>query len=337
MTAMERWAEPPDLATTYMGLLLRAPLVASASPLNRDPEHLRRLERAGIGAIVLPSLFEEQVLAEQRWAERVAAVGSEASPEVRSYFPEDMVPGGAAAYLDLVRHAVETVRIPIIASLNGTATTGWTASARAIQEAGAQGLELNIYQLPTDLSLTGRAVEERHLEVLAAVRQAVSIPIAVKLMPGLSAPADLAARLDRGGAGALVLFNRHYLPDLDIVGLRSRSTLELSTKHEIRVPLLWISVLAGHLRGSLAASTGVETAEEVIKYLLAGADVVMTTSAVLRHGPDYPAQLLSGLSSWLAARRLDSVNAMRGLLSRRRAGTSAISERESYLEILHRW
>ena len=158
--------------------------MASASPLNRDPEHLRRLERAGIGAIVLPSLFEEQVLAEQRWAERVAAVGSEASPEVRSYFPEDMVPGGAAAYLDLVRHAVETVRIPIIASLNGTATTGWTASARAIQEAGAQGLELNIYQLPTDLSLTGRAVEERHLEVLAAVRQAVSIPIAVKLMPG---------------------------------------------------------------------------------------------------------------------------------------------------------
>lgn len=327
----------PDLSTTYLGLRLSSPLVASASPLNRDPVHLRRLERAGVGAVVLPSLFQEQVEAEQRWTERVAAAGREASPEVSSYFPEAMVPGGPAAYLDLVRRAVAAVRIPVIASLNGTATTGWTDAARAIQEAGAQALELNIYQLPTDLSLTGKAVERRHLEVLAAVRQAVTIPVAVKLMPALTAPADLARRLDRAGAGGLVLFNRHYLPDLDMVGLRPRPTLELSTKHETRVPLLWISVLAGQVRASLAASTGVETAEEVVKYLLAGADVVMTTSALLRHGPDYAAHLVSGVRSWLDARGLASVSAMRGLVSRSRAGTGAVSERESYLEILHRW
>lgn len=337
MTATDGARGAPDLTTTYMGLRLSSPLVASASPLNHDPRNLRRLEGAGVGAVVLPSLFQEQVEAEERWAERVAAAGKEGSPEVRSYFPEAMVPGGPAAYLDLVRRAVEAVRIPVIASLNGTATTGWTASARAIQKAGARALELNIYQLPTDLSLSGRAVEQRHLEVLAAVREAVSIPIAVKLMPGLTAPADLAAQLDRAGASALVLFNRHYLPDLDLVGLRSRPTLELSRKHEIRVPLLWISVLAGRVRASLAATTGVETSEEVVKYLLAGADAVMTTSALLRHGPDYAAQLLGGLRSWLDARGFGSVDAMRGLLSRRRAGTAAISERESYMEILHSW
>lgn len=325
------------LETTYMGLRLRSPLVASASPLTRDPLRWPRLEAAGVGAIVLPSLFQEQIEAEQEWAELRAGQGAEASPEASAYFPAAVVPEGPAVYLDMVRHAAHALSVPVIASLNGTSPGTWTSTARALQDAGAAGLELNLYDLPTDLALTSAEVEDRHLETLVAVKEAVSIPVAVKLTPWLSAPGDVAQRLDRAGADALVLFNRTYLPDVDTVTLRSRPSVELSRGHEIRLPMLWISILAGHVRASLAATTGVETAEEVVKYLLAGADVVMTTSALLRHGPDYAAELLAGLRSWLEARHFDSVDAMRGLLSRERAGDHAVSERQSYMQILSRY
>lgn len=323
-----------DLTTTYMGLRLRSPLIASASPLTRNPEQWPRLEAAGVGAMVLPSLFQEQIEAEQEWAERLAAFGSDSSPEASSYFRDGIAPDGTAAYLDVVRRAAAAVSFPVIASLNGTTEGSWTSTAKALQEAGAAGLELNLYELPTDLSLTGAAVEDRDVAVLTAVREAVSIPVAVKLMPSYSAPGDLVRRLDAAGAGGVVLFNRNYLLDVDTVTLRPQPSLQLSRSYEIRLPMLWISVLAGHLRASLAATTGVETSEEVVKYLLAGADVVMTTSALLRHGPDYAAELLSGLRSWLESRHLTSVDAMRGLLSRQRAGDHAISERQGYMQIL---
>jgi len=324
-----------DLSTRYMGLELANPVVASASPLNADLDNIRRLEDAGVAAIVLPSLFEEEIRAEALRYERLTGAVTESFAEALTYFPEHGIThGGTTRYLDLAQRAVEAVDAPIIGSLNDTTPEGWITYAREIEEAGAHGLELNVYFLPTDLSLSGRAVEQRYPDVLAAVRETVTIPIAVKLSPYLSAPGHVAMELARGGADALVLFNRLYQPDIDIVRLQLRNDLELSRHEEIRLPLLWIAVLAGRVRASLAASTGVESWEEIVKYLMAGADVVMTTSALLRHGVGFVGDLLAGLRAWLSARGIHSVDRIRGLLSRQRLGLTEAFERASYLEIL---
>jgi dihydroorotate dehydrogenase (fumarate) len=324
-----------DLATSYMGLQLKNPLVASASPLNSDLDTIRRLEDYGAAAIVLPSIFEEQIEAEAERFEALASVQAESFPEALTFFPQYGVDEvGPRRYLDVVRRAVEAVDIPIIASLNGTTSEGWISYARQIQEAGASGLELNVYFIPTDLSLTSQAVEQRYLDVLRAVRAAVSIPVAVKLSPYFSAFGNMAAELDRAGADALVLFNRFYQPDIDLVQLRLLNDLRLSGPNEIRLPLLWVAVLSGHVRASLAASTGVETADEVLKYILAGADVVMTTSALLRHGVQYVESLLTGVTSWLAARDVVSLDQVRGRLSHREIGANDAFERVNYMEIL---
>ena len=322
-----------NLMTRYMGLELKNPLVASASPLTADVGNIRLLEDAGAAAVVLPSIFEEQIDAETREYERLTAVGFESSPEAKSYFPASNEPG-PQQYLDHIRRAVAAVDIPVIASLNGTTDEGWTEYAKLIEQAGASALELNVYVIPTDLSLSGRDVEQLYLYILHRVRQATNLPIAVKLGPYFSAMGQMATEFADAGANALVLFNRFYQPDIDLAELRLHNDLQLSTASEMRLPLLWIAVLAGRVDASLAASTGVEDAQQVLKYLLAGADVVMTTSALLRHGPRYVGKLLGDVRSWLSARDIASIDQIRGVLSQHNFRNPESFGRANYMRIL---
>lgn len=324
-----------DLATRYMGLTLRNPLIASASPLNGDIAVLRALEDHGAGAVVLPSVFEEQIDAEQRECEARTQMPAIGFAEAQSYFPSyDGYGFGPERYLEIVRRAKESIAIPVIASLNGTTRAGWVNYASALQDAGADALELNVYFIPVDPVVSGRQVEQRYLDILAAVRTSVSIPVAVKIGPYFSAVGDMARALAAGGADALVLFNRFYQPDIDIATLGLSMDLELSTPAEIRLPLLWIAILYGRLPASLAASTGVESADEVFKYLLAGADTVMTTSSLLRRGVGHMRTLLDGLSALLAAREIESLDEIRGRMSRRHLKNPAAFERANYIHTL---
>jgi dihydroorotate dehydrogenase (fumarate) len=324
-----------DLTTHYMRLRLRNPLIASASPLNGDVGTLRALEDYGAGAIVLPSIFEEQIVAERHEFERRTEVPATGFAEAQSYFPTYNGYGfGPEGYLDMVRRAKEAIGIPVIASLNGVSDVGWVDYARGLQEAGADAIELNIYLIPADPTITGRAVEQHYLDVLAAVKASVSIPVAVKIGPYFSSVGAMARALADGGADALVLFNRFYEPDIDIATLRLSMDLELSTLAEIRLPLLWIAILYGQVPASLAASTGVETADEVFKYLLAGANTVMTTSSLLRHGVGHMRTLVDGLSALLAARKIESLDEIRGRMSQQNLKNPTAFERANYVHIL---
>jgi dihydroorotate dehydrogenase (fumarate) len=325
-----------DLSTKYMGLVLRCPLIASASPLNRDLGTLRALEDHGAGAVVLPSLFEEEILAERREIERrVEELPASGFTEAQTYFPTGASRGlGPRRYLELVRRAKGAIGIPVIASLNGMTRAGWVDYARNLEEAGADAIELNIYFIPADPTMTGRDVEQRYLDILAAVRSAVKIPIAVKLSPYFSATGAMARALAAGGADALVLFNRFYQPDIDTVALRLSLDLELSTPAEIRLPLLWIAILHGQVPASLAATTGVESADDVFKYLLVGADAVMTTSSLLRHGVRHMRTLVDGLTALLVARDLQSIDQIRGRMSQRSLKDPTLFERANYVHML---
>jgi dihydroorotate dehydrogenase (fumarate) len=324
-----------DLATRYLGLDLRSPLVASASPLSATADGVRRLADGGVGAVVLPSLFEEQ-LRQQAERDTVAAdAGTESFAESLSYFPAAAsADGGPHRYLSLLKRAAAAVDIPVIASLNGASTGGWTDYASALQDAGAAAIELNIYYLPGDLFFTGADVERRHVEILTTVKAVVNVPVAVKLSPYFSSTGEMARRLDRAGADGLVLFNRFLQPDIDPETLTVTVRPGLSTQAEGRLPRAWIALLAGRVRASLAATTGVETAADVAKYLLAGADVVMTASALLRHGPGYAAVLLGELSDWMARKRFGSVAAVRGLLAVPDGTDQAAYERAEYVTAL---
>lgn len=324
-----------DLTTRYMGLQLKNPLVASASPLTGELNSLKRLEDAGAAAVILPSLFQEEIEAETARYEQLTTAHDNSWPEGLSNFPKLAdAQHGPHQYLELVRRARQAVQVPVIASLNGTSNEGWTSYARQLQQAGAHGLELNIYFIPADLKATGHDVEQRYLDILRSVRAAVSIPVAVKLSPYFSAVGNMAMALEDAGAAGLVLFNRFYQPDLDLARLQVLTDLKLSEPNEIRLPLLWLAVLAGRTRASLAASTGVSTAEEVVKYLLVGADVVMTTSSLLRKGPGHMATLLAGLQRWLDAREFDSLTHVRGLMSQRCLRDPQAFERANYIKIL---
>lgn len=324
-----------DLTTRYMGLHLRNPLIASASPLNADLATLRALEDYGAGAVVLPSLFEEQVVAERHEFERRMQVPASGFAEAQTYFPiHDGYVVGPERYLDMVRRAKEAIGIPVIASLNGVSDVGWLDYARGLQQAGADAIELNIYLIPANLTITGRDVEQHYLDVIAAVRAVVSIPVAVKIGPHFSAVGAMARALADRGADALVLFNRFYQPDIDIVTLRLSMNLELSTPAEMRLPLLWIAILYGRVSASLAATTGVESADDVFKYLLAGADTVMTTSSLLRHGVSHMRTLVDGLSALLVAREVDSLDQIRGQLSQKNVKNMTAFERANYVHIL---
>jgi dihydroorotate dehydrogenase (fumarate) len=321
-----------DLSTRYLGLSLRNPLLASASPLSRTVDGVRRLADAGVGAVVIHSLFEEQLRREAEYNERMAAQGNESYAESLTYFPATVDDGqGPARYLRLVERAATAVDIPVIGSLNASTPGSWARYARAIQDAGAAAIEVNIYYLPGDTRVDGAGVEQRHLDVLAAVKSAATVPVAVKLSPYFSATADMAHRLDAAGADGLVLFNRFLQPDIDPETLTTVRGVTLSTPAETRLPLTWIALLRGRVRASLAASTGVETASDVAKYLLAGADVVQSASALLRHGPEYAGGLLQGLRDWMSRKGFQALDEVRGLLAAVDAEGWAAQERADYV------
>ena len=305
-----------DLATRYLGMELRNPLVASASPLSNTADGVRRLADGGVGAVVLYSLFEEQLRQAAARDAAAAEAGIDSFAESLSYFPPAAsADGGPRHYLSLVERAAAAVDIPVIARLNGATTGGWTDYASALQAAGAAAIELNIYHSPDGPVLTGRDVEQRHVEILTTVKAVVSVPVAVKLSPYFSSTGEMARRLDQAGADGLVLFNRFLQPDIDPETLTVTDQPGLSTRAEGRLPRAWIALLTGRVRASLAATTGVEDATDVARYLLAGADVVMTASALLRHGPGYAGVLLDELSGWMVRRGFRSIGEMRGLLS----------------------
>ena len=323
-----------ELSTRYLNLELRNPLVASPSPLSQTVDGVRRLADAGIGAVVLYSLFEEQLRREAERDAELAEAGTESFGEALSYFPAgaDSDPG-PRRYLSLLERAVAAVDVPVIGSLNGVTPGGWVRYARAMQDAGSAAIELNIYYLPGDPRISGRDVEQRHIDVLAQVKQAVTVPVAVKLSPYLSSIGEMALRLDEAGADGLVLFNRFLQPDIDPETMTVVPAVRLSSRTEARLPRTWIALLHGRVRASLAATTGVEEPADLVTYLLAGADVVMTTSALLRHGPDHAVALLDGLSDWMRRKGFDSVNTVRGLLAPTGADHTA-QERGSYVNAM---
>ena len=324
-----------DLYTDYMGLTLGNPLVASASPLSQTVDGIRRLADSGVGAVVLFSLFEEQLRRDAAEQARLVETGADSFAEALSYLPANAEhTTGARRYLRLLERAAAKVDVPLIGSLNGCTPGGWVEYAQAMQEAGAAAIELNIYYVPGDPRVSGRAVEQRHIDSLTAVKAEVTVPVAVKLSPHFSSIGDLALRLDAAGADGLVLFNRFLQPDIDAETLAVLPTLDLSTPAEARLPRTWIALLRGRVRASLAATTGVETAADVVKYLLAGADVVMTASALLRHGPAYAGTLLDGLVDWVGRKGFGSIAELRGL----RAVPASIEptgyERSGYVSVL---
>jgi dihydroorotate dehydrogenase (fumarate) len=324
-----------DLSSRYLGLALKHPIVASASPLTSTLDGIRRLEDAGAAAVVMSSVYEEQIRAEDTAYALYTDHGSHSHPETASYFPE--LPDyehGLSGRLETLRRAVEAVDIPVIASLNGASATGWVDYAARLEQAGAAALELNVWFVPTDPEESGGEVERRYLEIVHTVRKTVRIPLAVKLSPFFSATAHMARAMVDAGADGLVLFNRFYEPDVDLETLAPKRDLELSSRYEIRLPMMWIALLHGRVKASLAATRGVETSTEVVKYLLAGADAVMTTSALLRHGPGYLRKLVAGLEHWLQAHGHASADEVRGVLGSQRADAAAEMLRSQYMRLL---
>jgi dihydroorotate dehydrogenase (fumarate) len=324
-----------DLSTRYLGLVLRNPLVASASPMSNTLEGARRMAGAGVGAVVLHSLFEEQLRHETEQNARLADAGTDSFAESLSYFPAHTADNaGPRRYLNLLERAAAALDVPVIGSLNGVTSGGWTSYARGMQDAGAAAIELNIYYIPGDPRIAGRDVEQRHIDILHDVKASVTVPVAVKLSPHFSSTGEIALRLDKAGADGLVLFNRFLQPDIDLETLSVVPGVDLSSPAEARLPRTWISILRRWIGCSLAATTGVESAADMAKYLLAGADVVMTASALIRHGPEHAAVLLDGLSGWMARKGYNSVTELRGMLAMPADADQAGSERALYVRAL---
>ncbi|HET7342390.1 MAG TPA: dihydroorotate dehydrogenase-like protein [Methylomirabilota bacterium] len=325
----------PDLGTRYLGLSLTSPLVASPSPLCEEIGNIRRMEDAGAAAVVLHSLFEEQIDLESHHLDRYLSHGTESYFESLTYFP-DMASYrlGPEGYLEHVRRAKAAVDIPVIGSLNGVSTGGWTSYARKIEQAGADALELNIAFIPTDPAMTGAEVEQLCVDLVRDVRRAVTIPVAVKVGHMFSAPANLAGRLDEAGASGLVLFNRFYLPDFDLETLDVVPKLTLSRPMELLVRLHWTAILYGHVHADLAITGGVESATDVLKAMMAGARVAMTTSALLRHGIEHLATVKSELLAWMESHEYTSIEQMQGSMSYRSVVEPAAFERANYMKTL---
>ncbi len=325
-----------DLSTEYMGLDLAHPIVPSASPLTGELDGLRRLEEAGAAAVVLPSLFEEQIEHEEMEVARLLEFGAESFGEATyGYFPElDHYATGPGAYLEMVSRAKSSLSIPVIGSLNGTSKGGWIRYGKLIEDAGADALELNVYFIPTDPRGSGAEVEHQYLDLVMSVKQSLSIPLAVKIGPFFSSIPYIASRLVESGADALVIFNRFYQPDIDLDGLVVRPNLQLSSSVELRLPLRWTAILYGKTKASLAVTTGVHTAEDVIKLLLAGADVTMMASALLQNGPDHLQTVVRELERWLIDHEYESVRQLKGSLSQASSPDPAAFERANYMKTL---
>lgn len=324
-----------DLSTKYLGLKLSSPIVASACPSNSSLPMLHRLEEAGCGAAVLPSLFEEQIEHEEDQFGSLHEFGSGSFAEAASYFPElDTYNTGPEDYLRLVELAANQVSMPIIGSLNGVTPGGWTGYAKKIQDAGARALELNMYYLPTDPDVDAQQVEANYLDLVREVRAAITIPLAVKIGPFFSAPANFAKKLAEAGVDGLTLFNRFMQPDIRLDTMQVDPQLVLSNNHEMRLPLRWVAILHGRVKVSLAATSGVHTAEDVLKLLLAGANVTMIAAAILRHGPQYVGTLLKGLEELLTEHGYTSVSQLQGSMSHHHCPNPAEFERSNYMKAL---
>jgi dihydroorotate dehydrogenase (fumarate) len=322
-----------DLSTTYLSLKLRTPLVASASPLSQEIDGIRRLEDAGASAVVLYSLFEEQLRQESFELEHHLEEGTNSFAEAASFFPQpDEFRMGPEGYLDHIRRAKLAVSAPIIASLNCTTAGGWIEYAKLIQQAGADALECNIYSIPTDLELDSATVEQQYLDIVKAVKAEVTIPVAVKISPFFSNMANMAKRFDEAGANGLVLFNRFYQPDVNLDELEIQPSVLLSTPQALRLPLTWIGILYGRIRANLAATSGVHGAEDVVKLLMVGADVTMLCSALLRNGVGYLQQIEEGLLEWMEKHEYESVEQMKGSMSQIRCPNPSAFERAQYMK-----
>ena len=321
-----------DLSTTYLGMKLPSPLVVSASPLSREVEGICRLEDAGASAVVLYSLFEEQLLQEEADLDYHLAAGTESFAESLTYFPQPSeFHTGPEGYLNHIRKAKASVGIPIIASLNGSTLGGWTKFAGEIERAGADALELNIYYIPTDAQLTSGEVERTYLEIVRSVKSAVTIPVAVKLSPFFSNFANVAQQLDTAGADALVLFNRFYQPDIDLEELEIRPNVLLSTPQSLRLPLTWIGILFGRVKASLAGTGGIHSAEDVVKTLMVGANVAMMCSALMRHGVNHLRHVERELRGWMEEHEYESVKQMQGSMSQINCPDPRAFERAQYM------
>jgi dihydroorotate dehydrogenase (fumarate) len=325
-----------DLSTTYLGLKLKNPIVPSAGPLSHTLDSMRRLEDAGVAAIVMYSLFEEQIAHEAAELYHYLSYGTESFAEALTYFPDvQQYNLGPDEYVELLYRAKKSLAIPVIGSLNGISVGGWMSYAKKIEEAGADALELNVYYIPTDPRISGTDVEDRYIEVLCTVKETVKIPVAMKLSPFFSSMANMARRLDNAGANGLVLFNRFYQPDIDIETLEVQPNIILSTPHALRLPMRWIAILHGNVKASLAATSGVHTAEDVLKLLMAGADVTMMCSALLKNGPDYIKNVLFDLDRWMIQHEYVSVRQMQGSMSQRSIADPSAFERANYMKALH--
>jgi len=324
-----------DLSTTYLGLKLKNPLVVSASPLSEDLDKIRRMEDSGAAAVVLHSLFEEQITLESGELDRYLSAGTESFAESLTYFPD--MSGyklGPDEYLEHVRRAKATVSIPIIGSLNGVSTGGWIGYAKKIEEAGADALELNIFYIPADPEMTGEQVEQMYGELAAHVKASVRIPVAVKLSLYFSAMANMARRLDQAGVDGLVLFNRFYQPDFDLENLEVVPKLILSSPYELLLRLHWVAILYGHIRADLAVTGGVHAAPDVLKAMMAGARVAMMTSALLEHGIEHLAKVLADLLAWMEEHEYESIRQMQGSMSQQSVAEPAAFLRANYMRVL---
>jgi len=323
-----------DLRTRYLGLDLAHPIVASASPLTGSIDSLKRLQDAGIAAVVLRSLFEEQIEHDEMAAHDLMLYGAELSPEAQGFFPELPYSTGPDSYLELIRQAKRELTVPVIASLNGHSAGGWTGIARQCEDAGADAIELNVYFLAASLDDSSAAVEQRYIDLVESVTRQVGIPVAVKVAPYFSAMASMAARLAAAGAKGLVLFNRFLQPDILLDELEVAPHLVLSTSDELRLALRWIAILRGRIDASLAATGGAHTAEDVLKLLLAGADCVMLASSLLQHGPGHVGKLVRGIDAWMSERDYASVAQLKGSLSQQSCPDPDAFERANYMKAL---
>ena len=324
-----------NLTSTYLGMELSSPIVVSACPLSESVDNIVRMQEYGAGAVVLFSLFEEQIRRENALYQEVMENTAGAFAEAADYFPgADEYQSGTAEYLELIQRAKKQVDMPIIASLNGTSPEGWIEYARQLEQAGADGIELNVFYIPANVSLTGAEVEERYLNIVKLVKSTVSIPVAIKLNPYFSAMGNMAHRMADAGADGLVFFNRFYQPDFDIENLRVISDLRYSEHNEIRLPLLWIAALHGRIDASFAATSGVQGAREVVKYLLAGADVIMTASSLYRHGIEHLATMNQELGEWMQRLNFESIDGFRGVLSQQNIHDTTAYERANYIRIM---
>jgi len=325
-----------DLTTTYLGLELKNPLVASPSPLSEKVENVKRMEEAGIAAVVMYSLFEEQIIHESLELDYFLSRGTESFAEALTYFPNvgkfSLAPD---KYIETLEKTKRAVNIPVLGSLNGVSTGGWIEYARKIQDAGADALELNLYYLPTDVNLTSTQLEDNYLGLVSDIKAKVKIPLAVKLAPFFTALPNFASRLAGAGANGLVLFNRFYQPDLDLENLEVVPNLVLSNSDDLRLPLRWIAILYGKVKADLALTSGVHTSEDAIKAIMAGANVAMTTSALLKRGTNAIQQILTGMEGWMTAHEYESVTQMRGSMSQGAVAEPAAFERANYMKVLN--